>query len=402
VQLAALLLDDLPAMRPLARLRAPALGAIVGALPFLGYLAIYADVRAFVRIYFVDVPAMYRFMWARTPGEIFGMGNNAEVATLAIATSVALVALVVTRHLPRRALAIALVPAVGLVNVTVQAKGFPYHFHPVTAGTHLAWLVVVAWLADRARTRARERNRELEGGARAWDDANGPDRPSDAASLTALVAAGGLALKIGFTLPFSTYAQSLWLDAKALTAEARESHDYLVYFRTVDFFPWEMRQTARYLQAHTKPDDRVQTYGMDPYVLFLARRKSATPYIYAYDLNADAALDGGQLPTEAGGLHPSGAEQARIRALRDAHEDDLVARVTANPPAAWVFFDRAPLMSYGNAMHDFDEHCPKASAWFHERYLEKATFGDDHVWLRRDLAEGLANIRDVPPPPASE
>jgi hypothetical protein len=271
--------------------------------------------------------------------------------------------LVATGQMPRRALAIALVPLVGLWNVKVQAKGFPYHFHPVSAGTHLAWLVLAAWFAARAR-----------------------ETRSDTAHLTAYAAAAALAVKIAFSVPFSPHGQALWLDAKAYNAELRESHDYLVYFRTVDFFPWEMRQTARYLQEHTRPDDRVQTYGMDPYVLFLARRESATPYIYAYDLNADAALDGGQLPEEAGGLHPNGFEQEKIRALRDAHEKDMLARLVENPPAAWVFFDRAPLMSYGDAMHDFEEHCPDTALWFHERYVERATFGDDHVYLRRDVS----------------
>jgi hypothetical protein len=362
-QLVTLFVDDVP-IPWRARLRPVVLGAAIGALPFVVYLLVWADAAAFARIYLVDVPAMYRFMWSRTAAEIFGMEGNAQIAAMALVTGTGLLGLIAAGHVPRRAIAIALMPVLGLVNVTAQAKGFPYHFHPVTAGLHLDWLLLAAWLG-------------------AW----GRETKSDGASIAAFAAAGGIALRIAYTVPFSPHGQALWIDAKGVAPEVRESHDYLVYFQTVDFFPWEMREAARFLQGHTKEDDTVQTYGMDPYVLFLARRKSATPYIYAYDLNADAALDGGQLPEEAGGLHPNGPEQAKIRALRDAHEKDLLERVMAKPPAAWVFFDRAPLMSYGDAMHDFQEHCEKTAAWFKERYVEAATFGDDHVYLRKDLAE---------------
>jgi hypothetical protein len=375
VQLVTLLVDDLAVPRP-RRLRPVAVGAVLGALPFLVYLVVWADPLAFARIYFVDVPAMYRFMWSRTAAEIFGMEGNAQIAALSLVGSTGLLGLIATGHVPRRALAIAAAPLVGLLNVTMQAKGFPYHFHPVTAGLHLEGLLVCAWLAAWAR-----------------------EQKSDGAQISAFAAAAALSLKIAWTVPFSPHGQALWIAAKGTAADVRESHDYLVYFQTVDFFPWEMRETAEYLRAHTRPDDAVQIYGMDPYVLFLARRRSASPYIYAYDLNADAALDGGVLPEESGGLHPNGAEQAKIRAIRDAHEKDLLAHLVEKPPAAWVFFDRAPLMSYGSAMHDFEEHCPDTAAWFKERYVEGVTFGDDHVYVRRDLAETPTAGGDAHPVP---
>ena len=147
------------------------------------------------------------------------------------------------------------------------------------------------------------------------------------------------------------------------------------------------RQTADYLREHTKPDDRVQLYGMDPYLLFLAERSSATPYIYAYDLNVDAALTGSSLPE---GLHPTWAQAERIRALRNEHERDFLARVKASAPAAFVFMDRSPLISEDDdAWLDFADHNPTSAPWVSEHYVETAAFGDDCVWLRRDLAEGL-------------
>jgi hypothetical protein len=178
-----------------------------------------------------------------------------------------------------------------------------------------------------------------------------------------------------------------------MTPEDREGRDFLVYFQTVDFYPWELREAAAYLRAHTKPGERVQTYGMDPYVLFLAERMSATPYIYAYDLNADAALGGGMLHA---GLHPNGAEQARIHAIRDAHEADFVARLEKDPPAAFVFIDRSPLITWQDSWVDFQSHVPTAAAWVKEHYRQTAVFDPNRVWLRKDRAEGIAEAMPRP------
>jgi hypothetical protein len=119
---------------------------------------------------------------------------------------------------------------------------------------------------------------------------------------------------------------------------------------------------------------------MDPYVLFLAGRLSATPYIYAYDLDADAAIGGGT------GGRPDDDQVAHIRAIRDAHEADLLARLDARPPAAFVFLDNSPLMTHDDAWDDFEEHCSTTAVWVHARYRETARFGHDHVWLRDDIA----------------
>jgi hypothetical protein len=272
-----------------------------------------------------------------------------------------MIALIAFGQMPRRAIALALLPLSGVVSVVVQKKGFPYHFHPVSAGLHLQWLAIVVWLWERARRRTRK------------------------LQLAPFVAASALALRVAFVMPLSPHVTNLWILTKSRDAEERASHDYLVYFQTVDFFPWEMRQAAEFLKTHTKPSDKVQTYGMDPYVLFLAERLSATPYIYAYELNADAALAGGLLP-EPYGLHPNGEEQAKILAQRDAHEEDLRARLEKDPPAAFVFIDKSPLVSWQDAWYDFQEHCGTTAAWVAAHYVESATFGEEHVWLRRDIA----------------
>jgi hypothetical protein len=369
VQVLALVLDDeicIPRAKALVVLT---IGGLVGAATQIGFLLVYGDIGAFLQIYLVDVPTMYRFILPRTPQEILSLHWAAAIAAMSLGTSLVMLGLIWDRQMPRRAIAVALCPLVGIVGVLAQAKGFPYHFHPVSAALHLQWLLLVAWAWDRYRLAPRSRM---------------------FARLIPFLAGGLLTVKIAAGMDASPHIQAIWILGKAGDAESRASHDYFVYFRDRDFFPWEMRQTAAYLKEHTKPADRVQTYGMDPYVLFLAERRSATPYIYAYDLNADAALGGSWMPD---GVRPNQAQAAKIRALRDAHEADMFARLQKEPPAAFVFFDKAPLISADDAFADFTEHCPPSAAWVGEHYKETAAFGEDHVWLRNDLAEGGASER---------
>jgi hypothetical protein len=373
-QLATLLVDrswDVPLRRRLAPFL---LGGLLGSLTQVAYLLAFADIRAFLRIYFVDVPTLYRFIWPRTALDILSLSGYANTAALAIVTSIALVGLIVDGMIPPRLLAIALIPLAGLLSVVVQAKGFAYHFHPVSAGLHVQWLVIVVSLWECYGRRRATRRRSALATAR----------------LVPYAAAAALSLAITTGVQASSHLLNHWILAKGISAEQRASRDYLVYFRTNDYFPWEMREAARYLKDHTRPSDRVQEYGMDPYLLFLAERLSATPYVYAYDLDVDAALYGSDLPE---GLHPNGPESQRIKDLRDAHEDDLLARLVKAPPAAFVFMDRAPLMTDDeDAWQDFVGHNSKAAPWVLERYKQTAIFGDDRIWLRRDLCEGIAEV----------
>jgi hypothetical protein len=360
-QLAAIALEPPPrGVRPSKRaIAAFTLGGAAGAATQLALLFAYGDALAFARLQLADVPAMYRFIWPRAAADIFSNPWCATQAIFGAAGAVVLIGLVVAREMPARVVAVALVPLCAIASVVAQAKGFPYHFHPVTAGVALQWLVFAAWLTDRTRVASRRR------------------------ALVRLVpVAFGVvvALRVATSMEDSPHIRAVWLLWGAETPEDRATRDYFSHFPEPDFFPYEMRQTAAYLREHTGPRDRVQTYGMDPYLLFLARRLSATPYIYGYDLDADAALAGGT------GSRPDEAQSARIRAIRDAHEADMLARVQARPPAAFVFLDNSPLLSAADALRDFEVHCPRAASWFHERYRETARFGHDHVWMRSDIA----------------
>jgi hypothetical protein len=333
-------------------------GGACAAVLLTACLAAYGDIGAYLGFLLRDIPRVYRFIWAHSASEIFANTWFGAQALLALVGAMTIVGLIFAGQLPARTLTVALVPVIGLVSVVLQAKGFPYHFHPVTAGVALQWmtLVIVAWERAWALPRQRGLVRALP-----------------------FVLSSALALKVGAMLQESPHVKAVWLLWKGVTPEQRESQAYFAGFPEPDFFPYEMRQTAAYLRQHTRPTARVQTYGMDPYVLFLAERMSATPYIYAYDLDVDAALAGGL------GASPDAQQAERIRALRRDHEVDLLARLEAAPPAAFVFFDKSPLMTSDDAWQDFKDHCPDASAWVDRHYEESASFGKDRVWLRRDL-----------------
>jgi hypothetical protein len=369
VQLVTLFADvDVPHGRARAA-RAFAIGAVVAALGPLLWVLLRGDLGAYVRVQAHDVPAMYRFIWPRAAADIFSNPWDATQAIFAIVGAVVILSLVLMGEMPVRAVAPALVPVAALGSVVVQAKGFPYHFHPVTAGTALQWLVFTAWLTERTRVARRDL----------------------ALVRLAPIAVGVVfALRVATSMEDSPHIRAVWMLWGATTEHDRTTREYFAHFPEPDFFPYEMHQTAAYLRAHTAPTDRVQTYGMDPYVLFLAGRLSATPYIYAYDLDADTALGGGT------GAVPDDAQRAVIRAIRDHHEADMLAHLDAKPPAAFVFMDGSPLISLSDAWDDFARHCPHASAWVTSRYKEAARFGHDHVWLRNDLVPAEAQEPDEP------
>jgi len=335
------------------------IGCALGAAGMLAFLFIYGDIGAFARITFFDVPAMYRFMMPRTASEILGLQWGGPPAAMALVTSAFIVALIWDAQVPKRALTVGLLPLVGFASVLAQAKGFPYHFHPVTAALYLQWLFLVVWAWERFK-----------------------DARWFPARVVPVAAAAALAARMASVLPTSPNVVDTWLLDKGATAEQRQGEDYFTCFDNTDFFPWQMREAAAYLAQHTSRTDRVQLYGMDPYVLFLAERRSATPYIYAYDLNADAALAGAGARE---GVHPTAEQSAHIVELRDRHEAHMLELLKKAPPAAFVFIDKAPLMTYADSVYDFGAHCPAAGEWLAQNYRETAVFGNDRIWLRNDL-----------------
>jgi hypothetical protein len=261
-----------------------------------------------------------------------------------------------TGHLARRFVLVGLLPIAGLASVIVQRKAFLYHFHPVTAAVAIQWIVLAHW---------------------GWNTVRSvPPRWRVLRALPLGVAAL-VSLHVANTLHESPHVKMTWLDTT--NAQYRNGKDYLSAFRESDYFAWDIKRAAAFLAEATQPADRVQVYGMDPHVLFLAKRRSATPYIYGYDLNADAALAGGA------GARPTESDRARIVQLVDEHRRDFDARLRDRPPAAFVFLDKAPLLTSEDALADFERHVPATNAWLRTQYVWARSFDTAHVWLRRDV-----------------
>ncbi|HRI69481.1 MAG TPA: hypothetical protein PK156_34860, partial [Polyangium sp.] len=160
------------------------------------------------------------------------------------------------------------------------------------------------------------------------------------------------------------------------TSPERETEDYFALWPEPHFYPWNMRQAAKYVQTHTRPDERIVVNGLDPYFWFLARRLSSTPYVYAYDLNVGAALAGGT------GARPDAKARQKIVDMQLAHVRDLDAKIKARPPGAFVFIEHAPMTSYwDDSPRDFATWCPEAGEWMNEHYREAIRFGVVRVFL---------------------
>jgi hypothetical protein len=328
-------------------------GAAVVSLGMLWFVSAYGDVGAAARM-LSTVPLLHHTIWNESIAFCYSAWGNGPRLDWAMGTAVIFVAAHWYLKLPRRALLAMVLPVGGFVIFAGQGKGFPYHLHMVTLGTSAAQLVVLAGLVRRGALSGR------------WAG-------------VALAAALALSYKCQEDARRNQNAQSDWATAGA-TKERRASREYLERFGWGDFFAIDLREAAAYIAAKTTPDERVQTYGLDPYILFLAKRRSATPILYDFELNVDAALRGGS------GAKPSEEQRQALLAYRDGAEKLVLDRVQADPPAAFVFFDKAPFSYPEDGEQDFAAHCPQVYAWLDSRYASTIRFGAVRVRLRKDVA----------------
>ena len=325
-------------------------GALLGAGALVLIASRYANLVQLAHISRADVPAMYQFIWPRTPWEILSLDGRRTQNALALVTTLGMLAACARGVLPRRYLAIALAPTLGLVAVIAQRKGFPYHFQFLTASLSLAWLALVLHVLSLGAV-----HRLLRAGV----------------VLVLCVANAATALGSPHLSGFACVVPP------ELPPRARQQA-----YRTTDFFPDRLRDAAQVLQQRTDPGAKVFVYGMDPYLLFLAERPSASRFIYAYDLNCDAALGGSHLPAPEG-LHPSALQIAKIESLCAEHGTTLLRELERERPAAVVLLDGSPLFSYFEAWTDLREHQPAVLAHIEAHYEEAANVAGYHVLLRK-------------------
>jgi hypothetical protein len=341
-------------VKPLRALAAGVGGAAVTSGVMIGFVLVFEDAAQGVRM-LSQVPLLHHTIWNLSLLECYRAFGNAPRIDWALGITAAFVAAFFALRLPRRALLALVLPVGGFVVFASQGKGFPYHLHMVTLGMGAMELVLVAALARRAQ------------------------QGSAAFGAAAAVGALLLGLQCREDAVMSPGTKGDWAKIGA-TKDMRASGAYLDHFEWGDFFARDLRDAASFVESRTRDGERVQTYGLDPYFLFLAHRHSASPVIYDFELNVDAALKGGS------GAMPSAADRAALLAYRDAAEELVLAAVQASPPAAFVFFDKAPFSYPEDGEADFKAHCPKVAAWLADRYVPAARFGTVRVRMRLDAA----------------
>jgi len=298
-----------------------------------------------------DVPREYRFIWARSFLELYREWGNPPRLNLVFAGL--FVGVIVACLSPRRALGFVALLAFGVGTFFLQRKGFPYHLHQASAATHVVFVMGVVVAARRARA-----------GRPAW--------------MAACILGAALIGYRVFDDSISSSAMTSDWDDLGSTRHKRESDAYLAAFGWGDFYARDLRHAGAYIAANTGADERVQLYGMDPYLLYFAQRKSASPFIYGFELNLDAAMIGGN------GARPDAEDVAWLRATASAHEDELMRDVESRPPGAFALIDHMPFMYADSSELDLRFHCPRVYDFMTSRYSRAARFGHIVIWLPKD------------------
>jgi hypothetical protein len=364
-----------PQLRPaLARLMPLVVGAALGLVGMLGVTAAVGDLGKFAHIYLHDAPIMYAYIWPHSPKELLEFGWVRTPVTWAGGLWLCATLVFLAARRLRSLLFLWGIPLGGLASVFAQKKGFPYHLHPVTAGAALLLLTALA-VASAALSSARGRGD-------AGDEAGARGKLPARRGWGAVVVALGtfIAGREAWLMPLAPALQNRWMIQASLIGDGARRED-LDRFALPDFAPFDMRAAAAYVRTQTPPGSRVQLYGMDPYLLFLADRRSASPYIYGYDLNTDAAYYGA-VDTAPEARKANVTQE--IRSIGAAHAKDLLDRHARAPAAAWVLIDGFPLSSYPHADEDLAKSQPQIYDVLMREYGESANFGPVHIYLRRE------------------
>ena len=328
-------------------LRWSLLGCGISSAIMIAFLVVFADFHAMFEM-LVAVPRLHHTIWNKTLIDCYReYGNAPRIDWMFVSIGAFLVSYRLFK-LPKRALLALILPIGGFIVFLAQRKGFPYHLHMAMLGTGIVQLVVVAAAARSGR----------------WG------------ALLSIGLALGLGYKSMDDAGNSEYMRSNWATGGA-TPEMRQSRQYFDSFPWGDFFPGDLRDAAAYLKRTTKPDDRVQVYGMEPYLLFLAERRSGTPILYSFELDVDPALEGGT------GARPTEDDEVWLRSYRDAAEQAMLAQMKTRPPAAFVFMDDSPFAHAPNGEQSFAEHCPETYAWITVHYAPSVIFGKVRIRERR-------------------
>jgi hypothetical protein len=320
-----------PGELPRRRVTVFVVGAASGIVAILGFVALFGSLRGLWFWYFVYPLRVYRYLFAQPLAAMLGSPGLRPFYYLGATATVGGLAAVGLRLLPARALGLSAAPALQIIAFLLQRKGWAYQCHPVLAGAHLVFLLglVTIWSDEAGRRRSLP-----------W-----------------------LALLFVYARCLEELEASPWLpEAPRMNVSLRE-------------------KVAAYVSEHTKPEDRVFYFGIDPYTLLLALRRPAVPYPVSFVLDFKPALDP---PTSLRDAGPDAAARARVVELQPRVADDACARLVTSPPAALVFTSIPPNTST-DPIGDVTRLCPALEALLRARYRSGMTVERTGVYLRSDL-----------------
>jgi hypothetical protein len=319
-------------------------GCALGALATALVSSRIADMGGWLELLGRDVLTVYRHM-AAVDAATQWRSWRGGIAVAGIAGAALHAWLVHKRRLPASALIFGWLPLAAIVHIAIQSKGYFYHHEPLWISVAVQWLVLLAQL---------------------WSPPS--SAPLDPRSRLRVILAH--ATRIGAALTLSTLVaicvrSSMYFPLEMLLdprhPAVRDPQLLLRFFSQSDSRMGDERLAAEHIATSTLPTDRVQVFGMDPSILYLARRRSATPYIYAFDLVLDHTLSGAR---------SNGATNEQLRAIEQVGEErraDFLARLRARPPAKLVFPASAVFLPAAPESI-FRERLPEAAAWLDANY----------------------------------
>lgn len=333
----ALLLPEDPVRRMGWRLRWAGAGVTLAVASALVFVAAVGSLRGFYFWYLRYPFEVYRFFEPVPASDLLSHEDREMFYTPAFTALVGGVAAVATGSLPPRALAFAVGPVLHVAAAVLQRKGWGYQFVPIGGSSCLAFgaALVAAWTNP--------------DGGRGWS----PVRTAAAVALLVI---------LGRSLLEDVQA-SYWL--KEVERHV-DDHDVVA-----------PREAAKYLRAHTGPDDRIYYYGNDPVVEFAAQRHPAAPCAIVLMLRYSFALDA------KGELSPTAAQRARIAQMQSDVQADTCRRVLSEKPAAMVFTDHAS-PGGNDGVADVEAFCPGVKPLLEQDYRQGRDADGIHVFLRND------------------
>ncbi len=333
--------DDPLAERRQERLKAAFRGALGAVIGILVLLLLFGSVSGLWFWYFKFPFTFHRWLARQNPWYLLTEGYP-EAGQIAVVVLVGVIAAVATRAVPRRAIGFAFLPMLMLVAACLEGKGWPNHVQQTTAAVVPIELLVLSEIWGRGRSLER------------WTLGR---------SALALVALALITSRTNDIIHASGYLRMPMpqpVDADILAA----------------------KNVGDYLNAHTKPKDRVFLYGHESHVMINAARAPAVPYYCNMSLNIETFY---QRAPAAPGEGPSPKERAAITALQKQISADACHRLTTAPPAAMVFLDNS-LGLFLNARAEVFAICPPVEQMLKTSYTEVAVPGSGaeyHVYLRK-------------------